>query len=87
VFLLCFSAEESGTQRPWRVSKKELHDAFAPDWSTESIEPSATRSGLNLKDINFSEGGPKAWFVGCEGRALDDKRGRLSRLGRMAYLM
>ena len=29
LFLMCFSDEEPGTQGPRRVSKQELHDAFA----------------------------------------------------------
>ena len=33
LFLMCFSDEEPGTQGPRRVSKKELHDAFAEGWS------------------------------------------------------
>jgi cyclopropane fatty-acyl-phospholipid synthase-like methyltransferase len=40
LFLGCFSDEEPGTQGPRRVSQKELHDAFAEDWSSESIAPS-----------------------------------------------
>ena len=43
LFLLCFSDEEPGTQGPRRVSKKELHAAFAEGWSIESIEPSQVR--------------------------------------------
>src|SRR5262245_20414179 len=35
LFLLCFSDEEPGTQGPRRVSKKDLHDAFAEGWSIE----------------------------------------------------
>ncbi len=38
LFLLCFSDEEPGAQGPRRVSKKELHDAFAEGWTVESIE-------------------------------------------------
>jgi hypothetical protein len=38
LFLLCFSDEEPGTQGPRRVSKKELHDAFANGWVIEAIE-------------------------------------------------
>src|SRR5208337_155430 len=34
------SDEEPGTFGPRRVSKKELHDAFAQGWAIESIEPS-----------------------------------------------
>ncbi len=63
LFLLCFSDEEPGTQGPRRVSKKELHDAFAQGWSIESVEPSQYEVRPDLKDLSFSEGGPKAWFV------------------------
>jgi len=63
LFLLCFSDEEPGTQGPRRVSRKELEDAFADGWQIESIEPSRFEVRPDLKDVNFSEGGPKAWFV------------------------
>ena len=63
LFLMCFSDEEPGTQGPRRVSKKELHDAFAEGWSVESIEPSRFEVRPDLKDLTFSEGGPKAWFA------------------------
>jgi SAM-dependent methyltransferase len=63
LFLLCFSDEEPGTQGPRRVSKKELHDAFAQGWAIESIEPARYEVRPDLKDFSFSEGGPKAWFA------------------------
>ena len=63
LFLMCFSDEEPGTQGPRRVSKKELHDAFAEGWVIESIEPTRAEVRPDLKDLTFSEGGPKAWFV------------------------
>jgi cyclopropane fatty-acyl-phospholipid synthase-like methyltransferase len=63
LFLMCFSDEEPGTQGPRRVSKKELHAAFAEGWSIESIEPRQVEVRPDLKDVSFSEGGPKAWFV------------------------
>jgi cyclopropane fatty-acyl-phospholipid synthase-like methyltransferase len=63
LFLLCFSDEEPGTQGPRRVSKKELHAAFAEGWSIESIEPVQVEVRPDLKDMTFSEGGPKAWFA------------------------
>jgi cyclopropane fatty-acyl-phospholipid synthase-like methyltransferase len=63
LFLLCFSDEEPGTQGPRRVSQKELHDAFAKGWVVESIEPSRYEVRPHLKDLSFSEGGPKAWFA------------------------
>ena len=45
------------------MSKKELHVAFAEGWAVESIEPTWFEVRPDLKDITFSEGGPKAWFV------------------------
>jgi hypothetical protein len=45
------------------VSKKELFDAFAEGWAIESIEPVQVEVRPDLKDLTFSEGGPKAWFV------------------------
>jgi SAM-dependent methyltransferase len=63
MFLLYFSDEEPGTQGPRRVSKKELHDAFAQGWAIESIEPSRYEVRPDLKDLQFSAGGPRAWFV------------------------
>jgi hypothetical protein len=63
LFPLCLSDEEPGTQGPRRVSKKELHDAFAEGWVIESIEPSRFEVRPDLKDLTFSEGDPKAWFV------------------------
>jgi cyclopropane fatty-acyl-phospholipid synthase-like methyltransferase len=63
IFLLCFSDEEPGTQGPRRVSKRELHDAFAQGWLIESVEPTRAEVRPDLKDLTFSEGGPKAWFV------------------------
>ncbi len=63
LFLLCFSDDESGTQGPRRVSKKELHDAFAKGWAIESVQPSRFEVNPNVTDFVFSEGGPIAWFV------------------------
>jgi SAM-dependent methyltransferase len=63
LFLLCFSDEEPGTQGPRRVSRRELHDAFADGWVVESIEPSRFEVRPDLKELGFSPGGPKAWFA------------------------
>jgi len=63
LFLLCFSDDEPGTQGPRRVPRKELHAAFAEGWVIDSIEPSRYEVRPDLKDLTFSEGGPKAWFV------------------------
>jgi len=63
LFLLCFSDQEPGTQGPQRVSKKELHDAFAQGWVIESIEPVRYEVRPDLKDLNFSEGGARAWLA------------------------
>lgn len=45
------------------MSKNELHDAFAEGWVIESVEPSRYEVRPDLKDLSFSEGGPRAWFV------------------------
>lgn len=63
LFLLCFSDAEPGKQGPRRVSRTELEAAFAEGWVVESIEASRFEVRPDLKDISFSEGGPKAWFV------------------------
>jgi ubiquinone/menaquinone biosynthesis C-methylase UbiE len=63
VFLMCFSDEEPGTQGPRRVSKKELHDAFAQGWKIESLEPRRFETRPDFKEFTFSEGGPKGWFA------------------------
>ncbi len=63
LFLMCFSDEEPGDQGPRRVSKQELHEAFARGWNIESIEPIRVETRSDMKDFTFSDGGPKAWFA------------------------
>jgi len=63
LFLLCFSDDEPGEQGPRRVSRKEIEDAFSDGWKIESVEPTRFEVRPDLKEISFSEGGPKAWFV------------------------
>jgi SAM-dependent methyltransferase len=63
LFLECFSNEEPGTQGPRRISRQELHDAFAHGWQIESIAPTRAEVRPDFKDFTFSEGGPKAWFA------------------------
>jgi cyclopropane fatty-acyl-phospholipid synthase-like methyltransferase len=62
LFLVCFSDEEPGTQGPRRVSQGEILDAFAIGWAVEEIRAARFEVRPDLKDISFSEGGPKAWF-------------------------
>lgn len=45
------------------MPKKELLDAFAQGWGIESIEPTRFEVRPDLKELTFSEGGPRAWFV------------------------
>ena len=63
LYLMCFSDEEPGTQGPRRLSKKDLHAAFAQGWDIESIEPTRVETRPDLKEFTFSDGGPKAWFA------------------------
>ena len=62
LFLLCFSNEEPPGDGPRRVSRQELNDAFAEGWQVESIQAARFEVRLDLKDIQFSEGGPFAWL-------------------------
>jgi SAM-dependent methyltransferase len=63
LFVLCFSDEEPGTQGPRRVSERELRDAFGDGWAVEELRATRFEVILDLKDLSFSEGGPKAWFA------------------------
>lgn len=63
LYVLCFSEHEPGTQGPRRVTQKELHAAFSKGWKVESIEPARFEVRPDFKQMTFSEGGPKAWFM------------------------
>jgi cyclopropane fatty-acyl-phospholipid synthase-like methyltransferase len=63
LFLLCFSDAEPGNEGPRRVSRQELHDAFADGWEVESIQPVQVEVNREFTEVKFSEGGPKAWFA------------------------
>jgi cyclopropane fatty-acyl-phospholipid synthase-like methyltransferase len=63
LFLLCFSDEEPGTQGPRRVSERELREAFSDGWTVEEVRATRFEVAPDLKDVSFSEGGPKAWFT------------------------
>jgi len=45
------------------VSEAELRAAFGEGWEIESIEARRFEVRPDLKDIEFSPGGPKAWFL------------------------
>src|SRR5262249_11263705 len=63
LFLMCFSDEEPGTEGPRRVSRQELYDAFAGRWEIESLQPVQIEINPEFTEVNFSQGGPKAWFA------------------------
>jgi SAM-dependent methyltransferase len=63
LFLLSFSDEEPGTEGPRRVSRRELHDAFAEGWEVESVQPARIEVDPEFTEVTFSPGGPKAWFA------------------------
>jgi cyclopropane fatty-acyl-phospholipid synthase-like methyltransferase len=62
IFLLCFSDEEPGSHGPRRVFQRELRESFADGWTVEQIRAERFEVVSDLKDLSFSEGGPKAWF-------------------------
>jgi cyclopropane fatty-acyl-phospholipid synthase-like methyltransferase len=63
LFLMSFSDAEPGTEGPRRVSRRELHDAFADGWEVESVEPVQIEINPEFTAVKFSAGGPKAWFA------------------------
>jgi cyclopropane fatty-acyl-phospholipid synthase-like methyltransferase len=63
VYLLSFSDAEPGTEGPRRVSQQELYDTFAEGWEVESVQPVQIEINPEFTEVQFSEGGPKAWFA------------------------
>ena len=63
LFLLCFSDHEPGNEGPRRVSRQELYDAFADGWVVESIQLVQIEINPEFTEVQFSKGGPKAWFA------------------------
>jgi cyclopropane fatty-acyl-phospholipid synthase-like methyltransferase len=63
LLLMCFSDQEPGTEGPRRISQAELREAFAQGWDIESIELAQITINPEFKEVQFSEGGPKAWFA------------------------
>jgi hypothetical protein len=45
------------------VTQRELREAFSHGWVVESIQASRFEVVPDLKDMQFSPGGPKAWFA------------------------
>jgi SAM-dependent methyltransferase len=62
LFLLCFSDKEPPGDGPRRISQPEIDKAFAKDWKIESIREARFEPRPDLENIQFSEGGPFAWF-------------------------
>jgi 2-polyprenyl-3-methyl-5-hydroxy-6-metoxy-1,4-benzoquinol methylase len=62
LFLCCFSDQEPPGPGPRRVSRQELHDAFAKGWQVESIREARFEPRADSQRAQFSDGGPKAWF-------------------------
>jgi SAM-dependent methyltransferase len=63
LFLLCFSADEPGTEGPRRVTREEIYDAFGDGWEVESVQPCQIEINPNFTEMTFSPGGPRAWFA------------------------
>jgi len=63
LFLMCFSDQEPGTAGPRRISQRELQESFADSWEIESTRPVQIEVNPEFTEMNFSAGGPKAWFA------------------------
>jgi cyclopropane fatty-acyl-phospholipid synthase-like methyltransferase len=62
LFLMCFSDKEPGADGPRRVSEQEIRDAFSSGWEVLSISETRFEARADVTDIQFSPGGPFAWF-------------------------
>ena len=51
-FMLCFSDTQPGGIGPRRVSKAEIHAAFAAGWRIDAIEPAAIETTLDDRDAS-----------------------------------
>jgi SAM-dependent methyltransferase len=56
--LMCFSENEPGTFGPRRVTRAELHDAFADGWTLERIEPAI----IEVRP-DWAPGAAQAWLA------------------------
>jgi cyclopropane fatty-acyl-phospholipid synthase-like methyltransferase len=74
LLLLCFSDAEPGTEGPRRVSRQEIHDAFAEGWEIESVQACQLEINPEFTDMQFSEGGPKAWFAVIQRETPPERR-------------
>jgi SAM-dependent methyltransferase len=63
LFLMCFSDAEPGDEGPRRVSRQELYESFADGWEVESVQPVQIDINPAFTEVQFSAGGPKAWFA------------------------
>lgn len=63
LFLLCFSDNEPPGDGPRRVSQPEIRAVFADGWQVESLREARFEVRPDLKDVQFSEGGPHAWLA------------------------
>ena len=62
LYLMCFSDQEPPGDGPRRISRKDIQTTFASGWQIESITESRFAVRPDLEGIEFSEGGPIAWF-------------------------
>src|SRR5262249_168664 len=63
LFLLCFSDAEPGAGGPRPGTPQGWYEAFADGWEVESVRPCQIEVNPEFTEIQFSEGGPKAWFA------------------------
>jgi SAM-dependent methyltransferase len=61
LWLLCWSDQEPPKPGPRRVSRRELHAAFAAGWTLESLEDVRMEAAPHVPPGTFTEGGPRAY--------------------------
>lgn len=63
LYLACWSDTEPGTEGPRRISRQDLHDAFACGWAIESIQPCVIETQPTRPELQDAPYWAKAWFV------------------------
>jgi SAM-dependent methyltransferase len=63
VHVLCFSDREPPGQGPRRITRDEIHAAFARGWEVVAIEGARFQTADHPEARTFTPGGPLAWLA------------------------
>ena len=63
LYLQCFSDAEPVGAGPRRITRDDLHAAFAGGWEIESVQPVQFELNPKFTGATFTPGGPRSWFA------------------------